>query len=150
MSMIPFKSNFGLFNPHFGFPDSFDRMFKSFDFYPSAMNVMHTDIIEKDGNIELIMDLPGTAKEDIKIKLEEGNLIISANSDSNKSTEEHDSEGTYIRKERRSGAYTRSFYVGDKLTENDIKAKFENGTLKITFPKEKPEEIKKEKFIDID
>lgn len=143
MSMIPFRSDFELADP-------FEQLFKSLDFSRSVPCVMSTDVIEKDGNIELIMDLPGTAKEDIKIKLEEGNLTISASSEKNESSEETTKNGRYIRKERQSGSYTRSFYVGEDITEEDIRAKFENGILKITFPKERPEQKAAEKFINIE
>ncbi|MGN1041469.1 MAG: Hsp20/alpha crystallin family protein [Acutalibacteraceae bacterium] len=151
--MSLFDSKFGLMDPFkssFGLADPFESFYKSLDFHRGAMGVMNTDVIEKDGNVELIMDLPGTKKEDIKIKLEEGNLIISATTSSKKSTEEDNDKGHYIRKERQSGSYTRSFYVGENITEDDIKAKFEDGTLSVTFPKEKPPVEPEEKFICIE
>ena len=109
---------------------------------------MSTDIVEEDGNIKLIMDLPGVSKEDIRIKLEEGNLVITASNDVSK--EEKSSNGNYIRKERQSGRYSRSFYVGENITQEDIKAKFDNGTLTLTFPKEKQKEEPKQNFISIE
>lgn len=148
MHMIPFHSN-DLFGD-FDLSDPFKGLFKTLDSLPRVPNVMNTDVMEKDGNIELIMDLPGVKKEDIEIKLEEGNLIISASTSGSKSTEEKTDSMNYIRKERHSGKYTRSFYIGEHIDSEDIKAKFENGTLSLTFPKEKPKEISPKNIISIE
>lgn len=148
MHMIPFHSD-DLFGD-FDLTNPFKGLFKTLDSFPRVPNVMKTDVLEKDGNIELIMDLPGVSKENIEIKLEEGNLIISASTSSNKSTEEKSDNRNYIRKERHSGKYTRSFFIGEGITTEDIKAKFENGTLSLTFPKEKPEEEPQSNIINID
>ncbi len=148
MRMVPFHSN-DLFGD-FDLSDPFKGLFKTLDSLPRVPNVMNTDVVEKDGKIELIMDLPGVKKEDIEIKLEEGNLIISASTSESKSTEEKSDNTNYIRKERHSGKYTRSFYIGEHITSEDIKAKFENGTLALTFPKEKPKEIPQNNIISIE
>ncbi len=148
MYMVPFHSNNWL--DDFGSEDLFDHLSKALDFSPKFNNIMSTDIIEKDGNYELIMDLPGIKKDNIKIKLQEGNLTISASSSSDKSTESKESGKTYVRKERSSGHYSRSFYVGKNVTEQDIKAKFENGILKITLPKNKPETEKPNTYISVE
>ncbi len=147
MRMVPFHSN-DLFGD-FDLSDPFKGLFKTLDALPRVPNVMNTDVMEKDGNIELVMDLPGVQKENIEIKLEEGNLIISASTNENKSTEEKSDTGNYIRKERHSGKYTRSFYIGENITSEDIKAKFENGVLYITFPKEKTKELPSNNIISI-
>ena len=112
------------------FNDVFDDMWNA----PFNNSLMKTDITEKDGNYMLDMELPGCKKEDITITLQEGCLNISASR--NTSKEEKDDKGKLIRQERTSGSYSRSFYVGDGLKEEDIKASYENGELKITFPKE--------------
>ncbi|MDO4200116.1 MAG: Hsp20/alpha crystallin family protein [Clostridia bacterium] len=148
MRMVPFHSN-DLFGD-FDLSDPFKGLFKTLDSLPRVPNVMNTDVMEKDGNIELIMDLPGVSKENIEIKLEEGNLIISASTSGSKSTEEQSDTRNYIRKERHSGKYTRSFFIGENITTDDIKAKFENGTLSLTFPKDKPDEEPKSNIVNID
>ena len=95
------------------------------------------------------MNLPGIKKEEVQAELKDGYLTITASSNTNK--DEKDSEGRYIRRERRSGSCSRSFYVGDQVTQDEIKAKFENGTLTMTVPKkeEKPE-VPSRKYISIE
>jgi len=123
--------------PGFRFNDFFDDDF----FTPSASTstTMQCDIKETDTQYEMNIALPGYKKEDITIDLDRGYLKVSANV--NKETEEKDDEGRMIRTERYHGSCSRSFYVGDKLTEDDINARFDNGELIITFPKETPERI---------
>ena len=94
---------------------------------------MSTDIVETDKEMKIIMDLPGIKKENVKITLENNILTVSA---SNKSeSEEKSEEGNYIRRERRSGEYTRSFSVAEGISKDDIKAKLEDGTLTLSVPK---------------
>ncbi len=115
----------------------------------SVTGVMKTDIKEKDDCFELMIDLPGFAKEDVKAELKEGYLNISA--ERNSSDEEKDEEGRFIRRERYSGTCSRSFYVGDDLKQEDIKAKFENGILMLTVPKKPEEPVEDEpQYISID
>lgn len=97
-------------------------------------NFLKTDVKEKDGNYELEMELPGYKKEDVSAQLEDGYLTIKAVRNVDK--DEKDEEGNYIRRERYTGQAARSFYVGENLKEEDIKAKFENGILHLTFPKQ--------------
>ena len=92
---------------------------------------MKTDITEKDGNYTLDMELPGCKKEDIHLELNDGYLNVSASH--NTSKDEKDDKGNVIRQERYSGTFSRSFYVGENVKEEDIKASYENGELKITF-----------------
>lgn len=126
----------------------FDDFFKKFDVRPEFKNVMSTDIVEKDDGLEMIVDLPGVKKEDIKIELSKGCLIITASSNVEK--EEKDDSKNYLRRERSTGRYRRSFFVGDELTEDDIKAKFENGTLTINLPKKEQKKIEEKKTINIE
>ena len=115
----------------------------------SVTGVMKTDIKEKDDCFELMIDLPGFEKEDVKAELKEGYLNISA--ERNSSDEEKDEEGRFIRRERYSGTCSRSFYVGDDLKQEDIKAKFENGILMLTVPKKPEEPVEDEpQYISID
>ena len=108
-----------------------------------AKNLMKTDIKEMDNGYELIIDLPGFKKDEISIELENGYLTVSAAKGLDK--DEEDKKGKYIRKERYAGAMQRSFYVGENLTQEDIKAKYENGILRLSVPKKeaKPVETKK-------
>ena len=104
------------------FEDAFDDMFRSPFFTSSNDMCMKTDITEKDGNYLLDMELPGCRKEDIHLELNDGYLNISAARNSTQ--------------ERYSGSFSRSFYVGENIKEEDIRASYDNGELKITFPKE--------------
>ena len=114
-----------------------------------AHNVMKTDIKETDDNYELIVDLPGFKKDEIKVSLEDGYLTIEAAKGLDEDEQEKKT-GKYIRKERYAGSMSRSFYVGDNMKQEDIKAKFENGVLTLQVPKKEeiPEEQTK-KFITI-
>ena len=116
------------------FDTVFDDMFTSPIFTSRNDMAMKTDITEKDGNYLLDMELPGCKKEDIHLELNDGYLTVSASRNTN--TEDKDEKGNLIRQERYSGSFSRSFYVGEKVSEEDIKESYENGELKITFPKE--------------
>ncbi len=115
----------------------------------STGSLMQTDVKDADDHYEIIMNLPGIKKEEVQAELKDGYLTITASSDTNK--EEKDENGRYIRRERRTGACSRSFYVGDGVTQEEVKAKFENGILTLTVPKkeEKPE-VSSRKYISIE
>ena len=98
-----------------------------------APAMMKTDIKETEKAFELDIDLPGFKKENVHAELQDGYLTVSANTETE--TEDKDEQGTYLRKERFTGSCSRSFYVGDDISEDDISAKFENGILKVTVPK---------------
>ena len=125
----------------------FDDLFNTPFFTKSESSMMKTDIKEHDNCYDLTIDLPGVKKDDIKAELNDGYLTISAESDTSK--DEKDENGKYICRERYSGSYSRSFYVGDAITEQDISAKFENGTLKLTVPKKEALPEKQNKYIAI-
>ncbi len=125
----------------------FDDLFNTPFFTRSEANMMKTDIKEHDGGYELTVDLPGVKKDDIKAELNDGYLTITA--ENNSSKDEKDEKGKYICHERYSGSYSRSFYVGDAVTEEDIKAKFENGTLTLDIPKKEALPEKQNKYIAI-
>ncbi|MEG2384872.1 MAG: Hsp20/alpha crystallin family protein, partial [Erysipelotrichaceae bacterium] len=93
------------------------------------------------------MELPGYKKEDIKIDLKDGYLNVSATR--NVETDEKDKEGNVIRQERYSGSCSRSFFVGEQTQQEDIKANFENGELKISLPKQSTKKEEEKKFIPI-
>ena len=124
----------------------FDDDWNSWDY--SNTSLMNTDIKENDNDYELTMNLPGVKKEDVTAELKDDYLTIRATSNQNK--DEKDEDGKYIRRERYSGSCNRSFYVGDAVTEEDIKANFENGTLKMTIPKKEAKAVPEKKFISIE
>ncbi|MDE5818952.1 MAG: Hsp20/alpha crystallin family protein [Lachnospiraceae bacterium] len=111
--------------------------------------MMSTDVRETENGYEVIMNLPGFTKEDVKGEIKDGYLTVTATT--NTSKDEKDAEGKYIRRERYSGSCSRSFYVGEEVTQDDIKAKFEDGTLKLTIPK-KESQVKEEqkRYIEIE
>lgn len=111
-------------------------------------NMMKTDVRETDNGYELDIDLPGYTKEDIGAQLENGYLTITAKKDS--TNEKKDDQGRYIRQERYTGSMSRSFYVGDAVTQEEVKAKFENGILKLSVPKKDKETIQQNKYIAIE
>ena len=112
-------------------------------------NVMRTDIKETENSYELAIELPGCRKEDVKAELKDGYMTITATT--NTSSEKKEEAGRYIRRERYSGSCSRSFYVGEEIKQTDIKAKFEDGILKVTVPKALPKPQAEEKrFITIE
>ena len=140
-----YPSIFGenLFDDFFRFPD-FGRDVEKKLYGKHAAQVMKTDVHEHDDHYEIVIDLPGFKKENVHAELQDGYLTVSANTETE--TEDKDEQGTYLRKERFTGSCSRSFYVGDDISEDDISAKFENGILKVTVPKKQlpaPEETKK-------
>ena len=114
----------------------------------NTKNLMKTDIREHDAGYELDIDLPGFKKDEIKAELENGYLTISATKGT--SNDEQDKKGKYIRRARYAGAMQRSFYVGDTLTQEDIKAKYDNGILSISIPKKDAQAVETKKTIAIE
>ena len=104
-------------------------------------NMMKTDIKQTDAGYEMDIDLPGFKKEDVTAKLENGYLTISASKGVDK--DEKNDEGVYIRRERYVGQCSRSFYVGEDVKQEEIKAKFEDGILKVFIPKTEPKQLAK-------
>lgn len=132
----------------------FDDMFE-FPFTKSddaakkqRMPIMKTDIQEHEGNYLLDIELPGYKKEDVKAELNDGYLTVSA--EKNEEKEEKDKRGNYIRRERYTGQCQRSFYVGKYVTQEDIKASFEEGVLKIQVPKMEQPKVEEKQYIAID
>ena len=124
--------------------------FMDFPFGGKKINtMMKTDIRDTDSSYELDIDMPGFKKEDIKAQLKDGYLTISASTSSN--NDEQDKDGRYIRRERYAGSCSRSFYVGEGVKEEDIRAKFENGILKLSIPKvENKPQVEEQKYIAIE
>lgn len=112
-------------------------------------NIMRTDVKETDTGYEIAMNLPGFKKEDVKAELKDGYLTINATTDSSNDTK--DDNGKYIRRERFSGSCSRSFYVGEQITQDDIKAKFEDGVLKVSVPKQEAKpQVEEKHYIAIE
>lgn len=130
------------------FMDDFVMPDRNWNLARTSANVMKTDVKETEQGYELDIDLPGYNKEDINAQLENGYLTINATKDSNKDTK--DENGKYIRRERYYGSMSRSFYVGEYVKEEDIHARFENGILKLSVPKEEPQKVEAKKCIAIE
>lgn len=141
-----------IFNDNF-VDNFFDDMFRfpglTSEYNRSGSGVMKTDIKDLGENYQLDIELPGFVKEDIHAELSKGYLTVTAQ----KTTENNEKEenGKYIRRERYSGSCRRSFHLGDNLKEEDIHASFENGMLKLVFPKEEQRRaVEEKKFIAIE
>ena len=128
-----------------------DFMNDFFGGFPYKSNgTMQTDVSETDKGYKVTMNLPGYQKEDIKGEVKDGYLTISAEKGLDKDEKEKES-GRYIRRERYAGACSRSFYVGDAVTQDDVKAKFENGVLTLEVPKkEEAPKVEEKKYISIE
>ena len=113
-----------------------------------AKAIMKTDVRETDNGYEVDVDLPGFKKDEVKVDLKDGYLTISAAKGLDK--DEQDKKGRYIRQERYAGQCSRSFYVGDAVKPEDVKAHFEDGILKLTLPKAARQQLPAENTISID
>ena len=128
---------------NFGFPEVDKALYGK-----HASHEMKTDVKETDSGYEVDIDLPGFKKDEINVQLDNGYLSISAAKGLDK--EEKNKEGKYIRKERYAGAMSRSFYVGDALTQEDIKAKYESGILRLSITKKEAKQVEATKRIAIE
>ena len=142
----------------------FDDFFNDFPFYDDnagqkiekklygrhGQNLMKTDIKEMEDGYELEMDLPGFTKDEVSVSLEEGTLTVSAAKGLDQDEQEKKT-GQYIRRERYAGACERSFYVGEGVTETDIKGEFKHGILKLFIPKKEAKPaVEEKKYIAIE
>ena len=128
------------------FPDLFTRSNPLFGHHEK--NLMKTDVKETENAYEIDIDLPGFKKDEIQIELKDGYLTVSAEKGLDK--DEEDKKGKYIRKERYAGALSRTFYLGEEIREEEIKAKFENGILSVSIPKEEEKKVEGPKHISIE
>jgi HSP20 family molecular chaperone IbpA len=149
-----FYDDFDLFDDVFRGPWFDDRNFKNAEkklYGHNAKNMMSTDIKETDGGYEMIIDLPGINKDDVTVKLEDGYLTITASKGLERGTSDDEAkkDDRYIRRERYSGNIERSFYVGENLTQEDIKAKFKDGILTLDIPKKDQQKVAANKYIAI-
>ena len=127
--------------------DFFGEPFGGYDYSESGL--MTTDVKDTDKGYEVTMNMPGVKKEDVKAELKDGYLTVSAETNTKK--DEKAEDGKYIRRERYAGACQRSYYVGEDITEEDIKAEFKHGILKLFVPKKevKPA-VEEKKYISIE
>ena len=147
--MLPSIFGESLFDDWMGFP--FRALESDVDhklYGKHAAHIMKTDLKEHEGGYELSVDLPGFKKEQIDLQLQNGYLTISAA----KGLEEEgkDKKGRLVHQERYTGSMTRSFYIGENVREEDVKARFENGVLTLDFPREKPINLPERKTIQIE
>ena len=121
-----------------------------FHFMMTKQNLMKTDIKETDAGYELEIDLPGFTKDEVSAELNNGYLTVSAAKGLDQDEQEKDT-GRYIRRERYAGSCQRSFYVGDDVTEEDIKGEFKHGILKLFVPKKEAKPaVEQKKYIAIE
>ena len=135
--------------------DDFDRdFFRGFRtpermlYGKNAPHMMKTDVRETESGYELDMDLPGFKKDEIKLELNNGTLTVSTQKSVEKKDEGKD--GKMLRQERYAGSMSRSFYVGDHVTEEDVKARFEDGVLRLSIPKKDAKKVEEKKTILIE
>lgn len=138
MMLVPRRNSFDLFDNFFGDDDFFTKR---------EHRLMKTDIKEKKDKYIIEMDLPGYDKENINLELNNGYLEVSAKVEKE---DKNDEDEKFVRRERFFGECSRSFYVGEDITQEDINAEFKNGTLKIEIPKkEEQEKLPETKKIEI-
>lgn len=139
--MMPSVFGENLIDDFFGFDYPFSGYRRT-----DANALMKTDVREQEDSYELEVSLPGYKKEDICAELKDGYLTISA-STSQSNEEKDEKTGKYIRRERYSGSCSRSFYVGEGITQEDVKAKYENGVLTLAIPKKDSKKLEEEKKV---
>ena len=132
-----FSDPFGMMNTH-----GHDPLYGK-----HAKNLMKTDVRETENSYELDVDLPGFKKDEVNVDLKDGYLTISAAKGVDK--DQQDKAGKYIRQERYAGACSRTFYVGEGVEPEDVTAKFENGILQLSIPKEAKKQLPKNTSVTI-
>ena len=142
-----FREN--LFDDWFDFPEfpDFDKTERRL-YGRYADRLMKTDVHEHDDHYEVDIDLPGFAKDEITLELNNGYLTVSAKKGLDHN--QNDKKGKLIRQERYEGAMQRSFYVGEELTEEDVKASFKHGVLSLNIPKKEAKAVPEKKTIMIE
>ena len=146
--MMPSIFGENLFDDWMDFP--FDSFFEKKNplYGKHARNMMKTDVREMDDSYEVDIDLPGFKKDEIQAQLKDGYLTVSAAKGLDK--DEKDKKGNYISQERYAGAMSRSFYVGDDVSQEEIKAKYEDGILKLSIPKKSGDKVETKNRIAIE
>ena len=147
--MLPSIFGENLFDEFFG--NAFDDYMKDTQralYGKHSKNLMKTDVKETDESYEVDIDLPGFQKDEVSLDLKNGYLTVSAAKGLDK--DEEDKKGRYIRQERYAGSLSRSFYVGEDVEPQDVKAKYENGVLKLFVPKAEVKQVPAQTAIAIE
>ena len=145
--LVPSLFNDNFMNMNDWFTDTFNRTPDLF--HAIGNSQMSTDVKEFKDHFEMAMELPGFKKEDVRASLKDGYLTVSAKREDENAGGEGD--GRYVRRERFYGTIERSFYVGEDVKQQDIKAKFENGVLVVSIPKiEEQPQVEEDQSIAID
>jgi len=147
--LLPSVFGENLFDEWFGFPEFHDIDRTERRLYgKNADRLMKTDVHEHDDHYEVDIDLPGFSKDEINLELKDGYLTVSAEKGLDK--DDTNKKGKVIRRERYAGAMQRSFYVGEYLTEEDIKAGFKDGVLNLNIAKKEKPQLPEKKTIRIE
>ncbi len=109
---------------------------------------MLMDVKDHGDHYEVEIDLPGFRKENIGIELEDGYMTVTASKGLDE--DEKNRRGRIIRQERYSGMMSRTFYVGEDVTNEEVSASFDNGVLKISVPKKEKEQVSHDNRIMIE
>lgn len=139
--MLLRKRNYNLFDDFFG--DMFEDSFFNNTAQSMLPQLMKTDVVEKDGQYLLDIELPGYEKKDVQAELKDGYLTIMANRE--QTIENKDEKSNFVRRERYSGSMKRSFYVGEDVKEDDVQAGFKDGILKVSVKKPEVKKIEDQK-----
>ncbi len=147
--MMPSIFGENLFDDWMDFPFENEFFGKKNPLYGKhAKNMMKTDVRETDNSYEVDIDLPGFKKDEISVELKDGYLTINATKGLDK--DQKDKDGSYIRRERYAGDMTRSFFVGNGITKEEIHAKYENGILMLSVPKKATKAVENNHYISIE
>ena len=148
--LVPSIFTNSLFDDFFDFPYVDDKKAERKLYGHNAANLMKTDIQEYDDGYQLEIDLPGFKKDEVHAELKDGYLVVSAEKGLDED-EQDKKTGKYLRRERYAGNMSRSFYVGEDITETDIHAKFENGILMLDVPKkEEKKPVDEKRYVTIE
>ena len=147
--MMPSIFGENLFDDWMDFPFENEFFGKKNPLYGKhAKNMMKTDVRETDNSYEVDIDLPGFKKDEISVELKDGYLTINAAKGLDK--DQKDKDGSYIRRERYAGSMTRSFFVGNGITKEEIHAKYENGIMMLSVPKKAAKAVENNHYISIE
>ncbi|MCI1935175.1 MAG: Hsp20/alpha crystallin family protein [Bifidobacteriaceae bacterium] len=146
MSMLPTLFNGSVFDDMFS--DPFFTQEPAAARSAFAQNAMSTDVKEKDGNYEVAIELPGFTKDNVSVEVKDGYLNVTARKEESK--DEKGKDGKFLRRERYQGSRSRSFYVGKELKSDDVKARFADGVLTLTFPKEIKPAVEESQLVQIE
>ena len=147
--MMPSIFGENLFDDWMDFPFENEFFGKKNPLYGKhAKNMMKTDVRETDNSYEVDIDLAGIKKDEISVELKDGYLTINAAKGLDK--DQKDKDGSYIRRERYAGSMTRSFFVGNGITKEEIHAKYENGILMLSVPKKAAKAVENNHYISIE